>query len=35
VPDVDLQAAWRTQDESRVLAAVVKELLDLTAVTDT
>ena len=34
VPDVDLQAAWRTRDEDRALAAVVKELLDLTAVAD-
>ena len=33
-PDVDLQAAWRTRDENPVLAAVIKELLDLTLVTE-
>jgi DNA-binding transcriptional LysR family regulator len=31
VPEVDLQAAWRRRDENRVLKAVIKELIDLTA----
>jgi hypothetical protein len=34
VPDVDLQAAWRTRDENRVLEAVIKDLLDLSTVTE-